>query len=59
MYHNMMWFVFPELQKVVWGFYFRLLGEVNRNQRNIAGRKLRILVKWPLHFKRKLSRENR
>jgi len=34
--------VFPELQKVVCEFYFRLLGEVNRNQRNIADRKLRI-----------------
>jgi hypothetical protein len=26
----MMWLVFPELQKVVGEFYFRVLGEVNR-----------------------------
>jgi len=54
----MMWLVFTELQKVVCEFYFRLLGEVNRNQQNIAARKLQISGKWPFHFKRKLSGEN-
>ena len=54
----MMWLVFPKLQKVVGEFYFRLLGEVNRNQRNIAERKRRISVGLPVRFKRRMSGEN-